>query len=262
MPLPSPPPSTPASPPETWPGWAQAWREESGSYQRDVDVVIILGDTGMVRRDDVGLFLSEWWGVTPKSGGINRALTRVRDAGLVEAIPSRREKSRYPKHLLRLTERGRDVYRLIRGRDAVPALTTELMRRHKSPEHAMLNLETAIALWKAGYAVEILPDAVDLDVGTYYPDLVTATSDGQRLYVECERDTRKNPQERSRKWELYYAASEGHFAIATPDKETVKTIREEVLAWAGERSLTLWMASVDDREDVAIEWIEQASKRG
>jgi hypothetical protein len=42
----------------------------------------------------------------------------------------------------------------------------------------------------------------------------------------------------------------------------VKTIREEVLAWAGERSLTLWMASVDDREDVAIEWIEQASKRG
>lgn len=257
MALPKPAPVRPVVPTHAWPGWAQRWRDESGNYTRDVDVIVILGDTGMVRRSDVGMILSEWWEVTPKSGGINRALRRVKETELVEAIPSQREKARHPEHLLRLTERGRDAYRLIRGQDAAPSITTELLKRHKSPEDAIFNLETAIALWKARYSVELLPDRVVLDIGVYYPDLV-ATAEGRSLYVECERGKQRSHEEREQEWFLYYTASGGHFAIATPNERTMETVREEVLMWAGERSLTLWMAIFDETEDAPIEWLDQS----
>jgi hypothetical protein len=255
MPLPSPPPSTPASPPDTWPGWAQAWRAESGSYERDVDVVIILGDTGIARREDVDELLAEWWGISSGSGSIGRAIIRVREAGLVEAIPSRRGRGRYPRHLLRLTERGQDIFRLLRGEAPAPAQTTELLKRHKSPEHAALNLDAANRLWEAGYGVDLFPDPVALDTATYYPDLTINTPEGRTLYVECERNTRKNPQERERKWALYYAASGGHFLVVTSSEEAGQAIQREIKAWAGERPLTLWMASVEGQE-AGLEWVD------
>jgi hypothetical protein len=255
MPLPSPPPPTPASPLDTWPGWAQAWREESGSYQRDVDVVIILGDTGIARREDVDELLAEWWGISSGSGSIGRAIIRVREAGLVEAIPSRRGRGRYPRHLLRLTERGQDIFRLLRGEAPAPSQTTELLKRHKSPEHAALNLDAANRLWEAGYDVDLFPDSVALDTGTYCPDLVITTPEGRTLYVECERNTRKNPQERERKWALYYAASGGYFLVVTSSGEAGQAIQREILTWAGERPLSLWMASVEGQE-AGLEWVE------
>jgi DNA-binding PadR family transcriptional regulator len=255
MPLPSPPPPTPASPLDTWPGWAQAWREESGSYQRDVDVVIILGDTGIARREDVDELLAEWWGISSGSGSIGRAIIRVREAGLVEAIPSRRGRGRYPRHLLRLTERGQDIFRLLRGEAPASSQTTELLKRHKSPEHAALNLDAANRLWEAGYDVDLFPDSVALDTGTYYPDLAITTPEGRTFYVECERNTRKNPQERERKWALYYAASGGHFLVVTSSEEAGQAIQREILTWAGERPLSLWMASVEGQE-AGLEWVD------
>jgi DNA-binding PadR family transcriptional regulator len=211
-----------------------------------------LGDTGVATRDDVDEFLSEWWGISSGSGSINRGINRVREAGLVEAIATRHDKGRYPRHLLRLTERGRDIYRLLRGRDPALSLTTELMKRHKSPEHAMLNLDTAVLLWSSGYVTELFPDKVGTERGTYYPDLAIMAPEGQRLFVECERDTRKNREERNRKWELYYAASGGHFLVVTPTEEARATIQAEIEAWAGEKLLTLWTASVAGKD--RIEW--------
>jgi hypothetical protein len=75
------------------------------------------------------------------------------------------------------------------------------------------------------------------------------------LYVECERSTHKKRAERDRKWELYYRATAGHFAVVTPNEEDRETIRAEIESWAGERSLTLWMASVEEQQS-GIEWLE------
>ncbi|MBD3322769.1 MAG: hypothetical protein GF350_16830 [Chitinivibrionales bacterium] len=244
MRFPSPSPTLPATPVNAWPEWAQRWRDGSGNFDRDVDVIIVMGDTGAVRREDISTFLSEWWDVTPKSGSINRALARVRDDGLVETIPSRRKTSRHPRHLHRLTERGRDAYRLLRGRDPVPSLTTELLKRHKSPEHAMLNLEAALAFEEAGGSVDLLPESIQLSSGSYRPDLVLTTPAGEVFYVECERGTYKNPEKRVRKWELYYEASEGRFFVVTEGKEDRRTIKEEIEAWAGDRPLQLWVPNI------------------
>jgi hypothetical protein len=154
-----------------------------------------------------------------------------------------------------LTERGEDIYRLLRGEAPAPSQTTELLKRHKSPQHAALNLDAANRLWEAGYGVELFPDPVALETGTYYPDLVITTPEGRTLYVECERNTRKNPKERERKWALYYAASGSHFLVVTSNEEAGQAIQREILTWAGERPLTLWMAGLEDQE-TGLVWVE------
>jgi hypothetical protein len=46
---------------------------------------------------------------------------------------------------------------MIRGKDPVRSQATELLRRHRSPEHAALNIKAAELLWRAGYNVDIFP---------------------------------------------------------------------------------------------------------
>jgi hypothetical protein len=68
---------------------------------------------------------------------------------------------------------------------------------------------------------------------------------GEGLYVECERATHKNPEERSPKWRLYYAATDGHFCVITTSEETTEAIKKEILGWAGDRPLVLWMGDME-----------------
>jgi hypothetical protein len=88
----------------------------------------------------------------------------------------------------------------------------------------------------------------------YHPDLLIAEQDGEVLYVECERATYKNPGEWSQKWKLYYAATDGHFCVITPSEEATVAIEEEILDWAGDRPLTLWMGDME-RSRVETVWL-------
>jgi len=211
-----------------------------------LDVVLVLGDTGIPRRRDLAWVLARRWGLKPGSGSISRAIRRARDAGLIELIIPRQEAASWrPGHLVRLTDRGADLYRMVRGRDPAESLTTQLLKRHKSVEHTALNIAAAEMLWQAGYHLELLPQQVETAVGTYYPDL-TAELDGRTLYVECERATRKNDAERVRKWELYRSATSS-FAVVTFSAHATEAIRREIIEWsrgAGER-VTLWMTDLE-----------------
>jgi len=89
----------------------------------------------------------------------------------------------------------------------------------------------------------------------YYPDLLIAEQDGgEMLYVECERATYKNPEERSQKWKLYYAATDGHFCVITPSEEATVAIEEEILDWVGDRPLTLWMGDMKRSQEDEV-WV-------
>ncbi len=240
-------PPEPAVPVEAWPGWAKEWREKRPNLERDLDVVLVLGDTGIARRQDLALLLAERWGLRSGGGGIGRAIRRGKEAGLVDVIVAQREATKWRVgHLVRLTERGEDLYRLVRGKGPVEAIATLLLNRHKSPEHTALNLAIAEMTWRAGYRVELLPDPVEVEGGRYYPDLVAVLGDAV-LYIECERHTRKSPEERGRKWELYWQATEGHFAVATFSAQATEALREEITAWAKEagREVLLWMTDLE-----------------
>jgi DNA-binding PadR family transcriptional regulator len=240
-------PPKPAADAGIWPGWALTWRKESKNLNRDRDVVLVVG-TGLALQRDVDEQLAQWWNIKPGSGSIRRAFGRAEAAELIEIIKPRKETQGWrPRYLIRLTERGKDIYKLFRGEPPGPSHATALLKRHKSKEHAALNLEAAELLWRAGYEVKLFPDNVPLESGgTYHPDLLITDQDGgEVLYVECERMASKDIAERSRKWELHYEASEGHFCIITPSEEATETIKEEILDWAGDRALTLWMGDME-----------------
>lgn len=266
--LPNPPPPPPASdvppwleveadsvpeehavPLKAWPGWAKEWHaKHPRNFERHMDVVVVLDDTGIARRQDLSVVLGQrWGGITPDSGSIGRVLRSQRDLGIIKLVTTKRQSQAgwLPGHLVQLTERGEDAYCLFRGEDPIPSQTAELLNRHKSPAHAALNIESAGALWEAGYKVELFPDPVELDEGTFRPDLAAVTPEGEHLYVECERATYKDPDARQRKWDLYYTASAGHFAIITPDAASSETIRDEILTWADGRPLTLRVTDME-----------------
>lgn len=230
---------------EAWPEWARAWRGADKGFERSLDVILILGDTGLARRQDLIALIADRWNVTPGSGGIQRALTRLGRFGLVESLAARQEARGWkPGGLVRLSERGRDAYRLITGKEPEPSQASELLRRHKSPEHAALNIDVAEMLWAAGYEVELFPPSVVTGEGEFWPDLA-ARLEGAALYVEVERATFKNSQDRRRKWDLYHAVSGGHFAVAVASESEMIEIQREIVEWAGERPLTLWLTNLE-----------------
>jgi len=185
--------------------------------------VLIVG-TRLALQRDVDEQLAQWWNIKPGSESIHRAFGRAEAVGLVEIIKPHQETRKWrPSYMIRLTERGKDIYKLFCGEPPDPSHAFALLKRHKSKEHAALNLEAAELLWRAGYEVKLFPDNVPLESGeVYQPDLLIAEQDsGEALYVECEWATYKNPEERSQKWRLCYAATDGRFCVITPSEEAM-----------------------------------------
>lgn len=217
-------PIKPTLPFNLWPEWTQEWRDSQGNFERDCDLILVAGGTGLAWRMDIAEQLAEWWDVTPKSGSVRRAFRRSADHGLLEFSRPERETEWNPGYLVTLTNQGRDAYRFLRGEDPAPSQLSELLKRHKTLEHIALNLRMGQILWQIGYDVGIFPDTVPLgDDRVYYPDL-KAEIDGLTIYVECERaiDSKRPKQLRS-KLRLYRQVSQTiHFA--TPTEEGRKTL--------------------------------------
>lgn len=235
-------------PEEQLPAWMQHWLGEArkrSTRERDLTMLRVLGQTGIARRTEARDLFGEVVGIDPGAGSVDRAFRRADGRGLVDIIEARCEWSQGVAHLLRLSERGRDAYRLLFGREPAPAHTTELLKRHKSPEHVMLILATVDVLEEAGWRVDRFPNGVDLgEAGTYEPDLTALAPDGDPVYLECERKTRKKAAERQAKWDRYYTVSHGDLYIAVPNPETEEAIRSEILFWLGARRFRLRVMDV------------------
>jgi hypothetical protein len=215
-----------------WSNWAQEWRKKSGNFERDCDVILVAGGTGLTWRIDIAGQLGQWWDVDVTSGSIRRAFGRLKDHELIDLIRPEQETEWRPGYLIGLTDRGAEAYRFLRGEDPATSQLAELMRRHKTPEHVALNLKIAETLWQAGYDVEIFPDVVPVGDGkVYYPDL-KAELTGETIYVECERAIEgKKPQAMTKKLALYHAATDAGFYFATPtdsDRERLITMLSEM----------------------------------
>lgn len=230
---------------EWLPEWVREWQRKK-TYERDVVLLQVLAETGVARRKRAAELFAARLGLEPSGGGISRAFQRLTRLGVAEVIEVRTETSGRSTHLLRLTERGRDAYRLLFHADPAPSQTTELLKRHKSPEHALLNLEAADLLREAGYEVDVFPGQIELPGGRLFAPDLAASRGGRTIFVEVERATRKAPDERGRKWDNYYDATGGQFYIVVADRSALDVIKSEILFWAGRRPLVLWMTSVSE----------------
>jgi len=238
-------------PDERLPEWAREWRQSGlsdGSYKRDCDLLRLLAETGMVRRSKVARVLAEMWSVNPRSGAIQRLFSRCgKKFDLVSLEDVKSETSGAGKdQLVILTEKGRDACRLVLRLDPVESQYHKLMRRHKSYEHVLLNLEAADLLRDAGYVVDLFPPSLAVPGGAEFAPDLAASLNGRTLFIEVERDARKNEKEWTRKWEIVYEATNGEIYVVVANKTALDAVRSGIVFSMGKRPYTLCLTSVSD----------------
>jgi DNA-binding PadR family transcriptional regulator len=207
----------------------------------------ILAETGVARRSvAAGMFAEEQGIQSPGSGTVSRAFQRFERKELIELIRAKSETvGSGTYYLIRLTEKGRDACRMLLGRDAVPSQFAELLERHKTPEHTLLNLEAGDLLREAGYEVDLFPSETILPGDRLVaPDLSALSPYGELLLVEVERDTKKH--DRRRKWEKCRDANGGALYVVVANESALNKVKSEILFWAGRSPLKLWMSSISD----------------
>jgi len=210
---------------------------------RDHALLRLLATTGLSRRKEIERLLQERHGV-PEGGSMQRLFERAVRAGwLVTSRPKPDVRGRSTE-LVRLSDAGVEEVRRRWGLEPLPSEWQRLVARHGSDAHVLLTLDARDHLLRFGAtAVDLDPAPVPTpDGGTFAPDLV-AVLEGRPLYVECERDTRKDPVARKRKWANYYQVTQD-FCLICPDAAAQKAVVSEITAWAleAQRAVRLHVA--------------------
>ena len=242
-------------PPE--PDWMMDWRQ-SETFERDARILTMIGETGLARRPLIEAQAAEMFGIKKAGGSIQALLSRLGELKLIETFrPWEADGAgtggRFPD-LVRLAERGQMAYWLLTWQQTTVNEYDLLLERHVSPEHTLLNLQAADVLREAGYQVNLTPPDVNLpDGGLFKPDLVLIDEQGSLLFVEVERDTDKNIEQRQAKWRNFHQASGGNMFVVCDNRSCMRNIRSEINYCLGNRSLAISMTNLADL---------QAGKRG
>jgi hypothetical protein len=216
----------PPSEPDVLPSFIREWQEESGElFERDKIALLVLGSTGVARRMDASALVAKEFGVSPGSGSVTRAFERLKKYGLLETIEARLGEEIW--HLYRLTEKGKDAFRILFSSEPAPSQATLLLNKHKTPEHVILILKAADILNDAGYRADVLPPSLTLPDGSIYePDIVAMGE--KTIYLECEMG-RAEIGERLEKWRKCYMAGNGEIHVAVPNAEALRVVRSDIL---------------------------------
>ncbi|MEW6402837.1 MAG: hypothetical protein AB1649_13625 [Chloroflexota bacterium] len=255
-------------PPE--PDWMVAWRQAE-TFDRDSRILMMLGKTGLSRRPVIEAQAAEMFGIKKAGGSLQALITRLTDLQLIEtfrpwAADGAGTGGRFPD-LVRLAERGQMAYWLLAGENPGMNEYDLLLERHVSPEHTLLNLQAADVLREAGYQVNLIPPDVNLPDGSLFkPDLVLIDEQGALLFVEVERDTDKNIEQRQAKWRNFYQASGGKMFVVCDNRSCMRNIRSEINYCLGNKPLVVSLTNLADlqagkRGEGNSVWLE-ARKRG
>jgi hypothetical protein len=236
------------NPPE--PAWMTGWRQAE-TFERDAGVLKIIAETGLARRPVIEAQAAELLGIKKPGGSIQALMTRLVDLNLIETFrPWNSDGAgtggRFPD-LVRLTDQGRIAYWLLTNQQPQINEYDLLLERHVSPEHTLLNLQAADVLRDAGYQVNLTPPDVNLpDGGLFKPDLVLIDEQGSLLFVEVERDTDKNIEQRQAKWRNFYQASGGKMFVVCDNRSCMRNIRSEINYCLGNRSMVVSLTNLAD----------------
>jgi len=103
------------------------------------------------------------------------------------------------------------------------------------------------------------------DGSLFKPDLVLIDELGTLLFVEVERDTDKNIEQRQTKWRNFYQASGGKMFVVCDNRSCMRNIRSEINYCLGNRSLLVSLTNLADlhagkRGDGDSVWLEERSR--
>ncbi len=126
-------------------------------------------------------------------------------------------------------------------------LYDRLLKRHKTPEHTVLNVLARRVLLRFGFPqVDLFPDSVRLASGLLAdPDLVAISPDGEKLYVECERGHLvRTDEERAAKWNRMVELGHGLLYLFVPNKTARGNLLSELSSWITSERATVRRAEL------------------
>jgi hypothetical protein len=232
------------------PDWMVAWRQAE-TFDRDSRILMMIGKTGLSRRPVIESQAAEMFGIKKAGGSLQALVTRLTELQLIETFrpwgaDGAGTGGRFPD-LVRLVERGQMAYWLLTGENPRINEYDLLLERHVSPEHTLLNLQAADVLREAGYQVNLTPPDLNLpDGGLFKPDLALIDEQGSLLFVEVERDTDKNIEQRQAKWRNFHQASGGKMYVVCDNRSCMRNIRSEINYCLGNKPLVVSLTNLAD----------------
>ena len=239
------------------PEWMAAWRRTE-TFERDVRILKMIGETGLARRPLIEAQAAELLGIKKAGGSIQTLMARLVRLKVIEIFrPWTADGSgtggRYPD-LVRLTDQGKLAFWMLTGNQSQSNEYDSLLKRHVSPEHTLLNLQAADILRQAGYQVNLTPPEIQLpNKEVFMPDLALVDENGATIFVEVERDTDKNIESRQPKWRNFYQASGGRLYVVCENRTSMRNIRSEINYCLGSKPGVVSLTTLADL---------QAGKRG
>jgi len=218
----------------TEPAWMVEWRKKK-TFDRDVVLLSLIGETGISRRPKIVRLAAERLGLKPDNSAIVDALNRIENRGLIERLDLFEKRGAETggvlPYLYRLTDQGRQAFWLLSGKNASECEFDFLLRRHKTPEHTLLNMKVREFLEEHQVfqvllesAPLTLPDGHKFEPDITAKDLVT----GELIYIEVERETNKDAESRVQKWQSLFAASNGNIRVICDKASFMRKLTSEI----------------------------------
>lgn len=237
------------------PPWMAEWRKRT-TFDRDAILLTVIGETGISRRPKIIQRAAIRMAVKPDNSAIGDAIHRIEKRGLIEQLDVFEKRGSETggvlPYLYRLTDHGRQAYWLLSGKNALECEFDVLMKRHKSPEHTLLNMKVREFL-EDRQVYQMLLDAATLvlpDGHKFEPDITARdVSTGEVIYIEVEREANKDAQARIQKWQNFNIASHGLIRVICDKPGFMRKLASEInFALSGQQFAT-YISNIEEMEE-------------
>lgn len=237
------------------PPWMTEWRKRT-TFDRDAMLLSVIGETGISRRPKIIQRAAVHMAVKPDNSAIGDAIHRIEKRGLIEQLDLFEKRGSETggvlPYLYRLTDQGRQAYWLLSGKNALECEFDVLMKRHKSPEHTLLNMKVR-EFFEDRQVYQVLLEAAALvlpDGHKFEPDITARdVSTGELVYIEVEREANKDTQTRIQKWQNFNIASHGLIRVICDKPGFMRKLASEInFALSGQRFAT-YISNIDEMEE-------------
>jgi hypothetical protein len=226
------------------PDWMQEWRS-GRTFAKESAALILMGETCKCLRPTLIDLLARKLNLSPTNSSLSEAFNRLLNldasGGLIEFLdvftqPGASTGGNHPD-IVHLTERGRNAYQYLTGQPVLENEYERLIRKHKTPEHTVLNIQAGEALVELG-GYQILEQAPDIQLpngSLFIPDLIALDkTTGEMIFIEVERDTNKDRNVRTMKWKNIMNATNGNIYVICDNISCERAIQTEINRALGE----------------------------
>jgi regulator of replication initiation timing len=221
------------------PDWIAVWRS-SKAFEKTSTAILVMGETGKALRPSITKEMARRLSLSIDNGGLDEAINKLLSTEegshpilieRIKAIPEQGSSSGGNNpDILRLIDDGKIAFQTLSGQIPKENEYDHLIRHHSSPEHTILNVQTAEILAEVGYLIKAQAQEIQLPNGsTFVPDIVAVDrSSGELIFIEVEHDVNKGQTARKLKWMNLYEASNGNLYVFCDNLTCQRAVQGEI----------------------------------